>query len=574
MISRALIGMMWAGLLQGQSWTQWGMNAQHNGTVRVAAQSPSRLLAEAVHDRWSQSIQAEGGGDLFAHYQPALVDGRDVFLTYKGGRYVSCQPAGSGFPAPCGFAAWDTQTWGMKQLRWVGDELRERWAVESDWKPAPNAGVLRWEPVFHGVVSDQLVAMPAAGGDVVVLRRNNGRQARRIQPFGETVDANKYVVSPLTLDDAGNLYYNVLELDAEDPWGNRRGTDVKGAWLVKVNRRGETSMVSYRELVKDAPATCRGTFGNEQLPWPPSPSAAPASVPCLSQRPGVNVAPAVAKDGTVYTVSRGHSQAGARYSYVIAVNPDLTVKWAASLRGHLRDGCGVGLPVGGAGGCRAGTAANGVDPATNELPAGQVSDLSTSSPVVTPDGGVLYGAFTTYNYLRGHLFHFSAAGEFRAAHDFGWDTTPAVFARSDGWHVVIKENNYGIGSYCFDPRFCPSRENGPYYITQLNQELKVEWRFQNTNPQECFRRADGSLSCVPAAPGGFEWCINAPAVDALGNVYANSEDGNLYVIGQGGKEVGRFFLNLALGAAYTPLSIGPDGRIYTMNDGRLFVVGE
>jgi len=32
-------------------------------------------------------------------------------------------------------------------------------------------------------------------------------------------------------------------------------------------------------------------------------------------------------------------------------------------------------------------------------------------------------------------------------------------------------------------------------------------------------------------------------------------------------------LQLALGAAYTPLTIGPDGKIYTQNDGHLFVVG-
>jgi len=36
---------------------------------------------------------------------------------------------------------------------------------------------------------------------------------------------------------------------------------------------------------------------------------------------------------------------------------------------------------------------------------------------------------------------------------------------------------------------------------------------------------------------------------------------------------GNLFLNLAIGAAYTPLSIGPDGKLYTQNDGHLFVVG-
>jgi len=33
------------------------------------------------------------------------------------------------------------------------------------------------------------------------------------------------------------------------------------------------------------------------------------------------------------------------------------------------------------------------------------------------------------------------------------------------------------------------------------------------------------------------------------------------------------FLQLALGAAYTPLTIGVDGKIYTQNEGHLFVVG-
>jgi len=90
--------------------------------------------------------------------------------------------------------------------------------------------------------------------------------------------------------------------------------------------------------------------------------------------------------------------------------------------------------------------------------------------------------------------------------------------------------------------------------------MNVEWQFRNTT-------TDATHS------SGFEWCINAPAVDLLGNVYANSEDGNLYVIKQGGALLGQIFLNQALGAAYTPLSLGPDGKLYTENDGILFAVG-
>ena len=67
--------------------------------------------------------------------------------------------------------------------------------------------------------------------------------------------------------------------------------------------------------------------------------------------------------------------------------------------------------------------------------------------------------------------------------------------------------------------------------------------------------------------------INAPALDLFGNVHVTSEDGNPYVIRQGCGLLGQIFLNQALGASCTPLSLGPDGRIYTENDGILFAVG-
>src|SRR5262249_54059452 len=108
---------------------------------------------------------------------------------------------------------------------------------------------------------------------------------------------------------------------------------------------------------------------------------------------------------------------------------------------------------------------------------------------------------------------------------------------------------------------CVVAPKGPYLVTQVNPRMQVEWQFQNTS-------TDATHS------NGFEWCINAPAVDVRGNVYANREDGNLDVIRQFGTVVGRIFLNQALGAAYAPLSLGPDGRIYTENDGILFAVGQ
>src|SRR5262249_13393263 len=273
---------------------------------------------------------------------------------------------------------------------------------------------------------------------------------------------------------------------------------------------------------------------------------------------------------TIYTVSRAHFNG--RYSYLAAVRPDLTPLWAASLRDILNDGCDVLLPPSGSpGGCRAG-ANRGVDPATNERPDGRVSHISTGSPVVLPVGSVLFGATTSYNFLRGHLFKFSSAGAPLATYDFGWDITPAVFAHDGTYSILIKDNHYEVGSYCSDPELCP-REPGQYDLVSLDANLIPQWRLTNKNTDSCARQADGSVTCVSDHPDGFEWCVNQPAVDSDGVVYANSEDGFLYAVGPDGKLRERIFLNLAIGAAYTPLSIDSAGRIYSQNNGHLYIVG-
>jgi hypothetical protein len=365
--------------------------------------------------------------------------------------------------------------------------------------------------------------------------------------------------------------------------------DASDSWLVKVAPDGSFALASYKSLTAgEAPtatSSCLGTFNVTQLPWPPSSAAVPDSALCGTQRVGLNIAPAVAPDGTIYSATRAHFNEA--YSYLVAMNRDLSKKWVASLRDRFQDGCGVPVaeggwlpPNGAPGGCRAG-AMLGVDPATNRPGAGLVDDSSSASPVVAPDGSVLYGAYSRYNYAQGHLMHFDAKGNYLGSFGFGWDTTPAIFQHNSTWSVILKNNHYaGVGSYCDDATFCPSDRTATnpaspeaYFVTQLRPDFSTEWTFQNTNTDSCTRNADGTLSCVSDHPAGFEWCVNAPVVDANGVVYANSEDGNLYAIQQGGVPLKPMFQQLAIGAAYTPASLDAEGRIYTQNDGHLFVVG-
>jgi outer membrane protein assembly factor BamB len=309
---------------------------------------------------------------------------------------------------------------------------------------------------------------------------------------------------------------------------------------------------------------------------------------------------------------------------VVAVNPNLTLKWATSLKNTLNDGCGILVPTATAdmpatgpwdlatfkGKCRRG-AALGIDPATNRPGSGRILDSGTSSPTVLPDGSVLFGAYTRYNIARGHTYKLRGSnGQILATYDFGWDDTAAVFrsdaTNPDSYSIVMKDNHYNeeAGFYCNSTDIFGNqlktvsqggnrliRANvvcdftnipaGPFYITQVNSNLVPEWKFKATETRSCRRNLDGSVTCVDDGkhPNGFEWCINAPAIDGDGNVFVESEDGYIYVLDQGHSGIFttpkfKLFTNLAVGAAYTPFSIDPQGRLYAQNNGHLFAVGQ
>jgi hypothetical protein len=590
------------------TWAQWGANPQHTGMVNVAGQKPARQLADIMYDKFTPQEEAEetpivGAPLLLVHYQAPLVDGNDVYMMTKSGTYVSCNPAGAWQTgAACGPNTWNTMIWNESRFTWENGQLIHIWDFQSDWKPAPDdftqGPVGTIEPVFHPADANNFIYVPGAGGTIWKVNKTDGTSAKQINPFTNAgiIASNTYVFSPLTADAQGDIFYNVIQF-ADPGVGPPWETDPVNSWLVKVTPQDATSIVTYATLTPNAPlasAQCEAVYSNtfdpSTLPWPPAGFPAVPTQRCGPQRPGANIAPAIATDGTIYTASRAHQDSGFE-SFLIAVNPNLTPKWATSLQHLLSDGCGVIIPVNDStnsnvNSCRFGTTA-GVDPDTNAKGSGIIRDSESSSPTVLPDGSIVYGVSTLYPDGRGHLLRFDALGNYLNEYDYGHDSTPAVYVRPDKtFSVIIKDNHYGGPLYCRGNLGCQGTPQ-VYYITQVNPtkpdpmfsgEMLTEWSFQSTNMQSCMRNPDGSVTCTPDHPNGFEWCINMPAVDMYGTVYVNSEDGNIYALAQGNSGVftmaqGNLFLNLALGAAYTPLAIGPDGRLYTQNNGHMFVVG-
>jgi hypothetical protein len=544
----------------GCTWSQWGGSATHDGQTCARGQAPSNVLHHIEYDPFQFQEIAEGEGLLFVHYQVPLNDNQgNFYMMQKGGTYTSCDPPASGTPFPCGFDRENIvkQTWSEnKYRRKANGSFEEVWSFESDWKPFP---VFLWEPMFQPALAGPLLYVPGAGGSVwqVLTTFNRPIVLQRINPF-PTIDPNTYVTSGVTVDRFGFLYWNVVRQDPEE-FGNR-------GFLVKAAPWGQTWIVDYETLIPDAPAAfdpCFYTFAFETprppRPFPPSADALPPQFACGRQRPGVNVTPAIDRDGTIITASTADFAPG--YSYIIALKPDLSLKWATSLRGLVNDGCGVervDSPEGNVR-CSSTFSAIGVDPNTNMPPALNVDDASSSTPVILPDGGVLYGALDNYNFARGHLVKLDRDGRFAGTYTFGWDSTPAIYEHDGTYSIVVKDNHYF--------------SRGPFYVTQLSKDLEVEWKFQNTSTEACAKQPDGTIECVDIDQLGIEWCVNAPAVDARGNVYANAEDGYVYQIGQGGVLKTQTFLSQALGAAYTPISLDSQGRVFVLNNGELTVFG-
>jgi len=316
-----------------QDWPQWALNAQHNTQVSVVGDSPNQNLVNLVYDplvptEMQASLDNFGSADLLAHFQAPLVNGNDVYMMFKQGPYD--------------FFNFSTQTWGETKYSWSGNSLVQQWQFTSDWK-APGNQLDFWEPVFHPALANGSLYAPGAGGTIWRVNTSTGVGVR-INPFNN-VNGSRYTAGSLTVDANGNILYNVIQL--KNGTKDFYADDIVDAFLVRVSPLNSIQTVSYSVLTAGAPLgtqLCSNAFPASQLPWPPSPTAVPPTVPCGTQRPGVNSSLAVGADGTIYTATRGHLLS--RETYLVAINSNLTQKWISSLRDRMADGCGVPVSAG------------------------------------------------------------------------------------------------------------------------------------------------------------------------------------------------------------------------------------
>lgn len=403
-----------------------------------------------------------------------------------------------------------------------GNDGKLLWSENTDYIMPPH----RWTPAYNlSLAANNRVYAPGAGGKVFYREDADAISGTlKVAVFyGEAVyNANKAAMdkavminTPITIDAQNNVYFGFIAM-AGNPAGLSSG-------VARIAADGKASWVSVANL------------------------AAGTGV----AKPATNSAFAVSKDQkTLYVVANDNIATGVRQTgYLLALDASsLALKSKVQL----------------------------IDP--NENGAANISDDSTASPLVGPDGdvyiGVLEKTYGSHN-ARGWLLHFNAdLSQTKLPGSFGWDDTPSIvpanlvpsYKGSSPYLLMVKYNNYeraGSG-------------NGMNEIAIIDPHISQDDEFANV---KVMKEVITMLAPTPDpnVPGGFiEWCINTAAVDPFTkSVIVNSEDGYLYRWDLSTNALSeKIRLTSGLGESYTPTAVGADGKVYAINNAILFAIGK
>lgn len=396
------------------------------------------------------------------------------------------------------------------------------WSALSDYVLPPH----NWVPSYGpALTATNRLFFPGSGGRLWVKdNADSGTGAPyavafygldKYQASPAAFDSSVFVNTPVTVDAQGTAYFGFV-VTAANPAGLVSG-------IARVDANGVGTWASATAIAGD-PAV---------------------------QKVAMNSAPALSPDGkTVYVAVNAAAVAGAvQGGYLVALDSTTFALRASTLL---------------------------LDPSTGTF--ARVSDDSSASPTVGPDGDVYYGVlertFGSHN-ARGWLLHFNAAlAPAGAPGSFGWDTTPSIvpatmvpsYGGGSPYLLMTKYNNYaGVGSgdganriAILDPRATQADSiSGLPVMKEVMTILGPTFESGTSGPVK-------------------EWCINTAAVDpATKSILVNSEDGYLYRWDLVANKLSqKIQLTSGVGEAYTPTAIGADGAVYAINNAVLFSIAK
>ena len=230
-MTRVLILLLSATVASAQSWMQWGANARHESAVGASGQRLDRIEAEVVIDPFVIAEKTLAGGSLLTHYPVPLVDGDDLFVILKGGSFIDFQHRSSQTWSCTRCGATDAASPRAGRTRATGNRCRRR-AARRDRRGRRS--------ITRAMTADAVWA-PGAGGTIDRSAASTARASRASIRSARRSTRSIFMAGPPAVDDAGNIYYNAIQLDTSSPWTS----DARGAWLVRIGADGTASKVAF-----------------------------------------------------------------------------------------------------------------------------------------------------------------------------------------------------------------------------------------------------------------------------------------------------------------------------------------
>lgn len=473
------------------AWRGYAGDAQHTARAHAATQP-------LAHVRWSTRVDLHppAGGAILNHYaSPMITAANTVLVPVKTG-------VGGGFRIDARSGA-------------TGDLS---WRMTTSYVLPPHD----WTPSFPAHLTAQNRLYLAGPGGTVLFRDTpdqasgaSGQLAffglANYQADPSTYDANVMISTPITADDAGDIFFGFVVLGST-PLGlksgvARIGADGQGSWISAVDAAGDENM-------NEVPTNCAPAISHDQK--------------------------------TVYiAISNGAN------GYLVGLNSrTLKPRYKAFLTDPVSTGHGPPSAI--------------LDVSSASPTVGPDGDVYY---------GVLEASFSGHND-RGWLLHFDRTlAQRKVTGSFGWDDTVSIvpasavpaYTGASSYLLMTKYNNYyGIGGdgknriAILDPQV--KQRDSISGLPVMKEVMTV------LSPHHVPDQPKGAR---------YEWCINSAAVDAARqSVFVNNEDGHLYRWDLATGELAEDMdLNQPIFEAYTPTLIGPDGMVYAINNAILYAVG-
>lgn len=532
------------------SWEQVFGNGSHTGKTFASPLTGMRVSNVVIQDEDAEAVN-DFNGFLLQHESSPLTSGEFVVV-----------PGSSGFD-PEDFDT-NTKRYNVQVLRKAGESLTPVWKTSTNWVPVDgrfNGWIVTngYVPQFQPAISAGDLWMPISRGGVARLNLATGRPATTYQPFaGTAFDTDATIVSnALSVSADGSVWYTAITYPELIQFGRRHV--VRGSFLVRISLSGQVTVRDWSTIATAAIGVAQENDNCKQEFEPTSGTQPAPSTPCGLQRPAQNSAVTFRPNGNpiVYSLGINETRAG----YLIELDAaTLNPIASASMRGHLRTGCGIRLFAENGWPCFADTPL-GFDPGYNDFVAYRGQNIHDGSPVVDPDGGVSIsgydGGFTFGGDFdaRGSILRFGTPLNGRLPllsknEAYGWEVTPSVRLASDGtWSFYQDFNLYSD----LDLRIA---KLSPEYTVQTSGAIGLD-----------FDRV------------AIDWLDAHIPIDRDGNFYATNGMGVLVKFSPNGTPVGHVVLPEADGAGQRSMETlsgyyawGQDGTLYASYAGNVYAI--